>query len=78
MLTYGLRGEGCTWVWEEHILLPKVASPRRFWLQGPLCACSVHEHAHVGRNHANGMYEYSEGWCIRASRRVELPRKGVV
>ena len=23
-------GEGCTWVWEEHILLPKAASPR--WL----------------------------------------------
>ena len=61
MLTYGLRGEGCTWVWEEHILLPKAASPRRLWLQSPLCACSVHAHAHVGRNRAKGMYEYSEG-----------------
>ena len=57
----GPGGEGCTWVWEEHILLPKAASPRRLWLQGPLCACSVHAHAHVGRNRAKGMYEYSEG-----------------
>ena len=26
----------------------------------------VHAHANIGRNHAKGMYEYSEGWCIRA------------
>ena len=34
---------------------------RRLWLNGPLCASSVHAHAHVGRNRAKGMYEYSEG-----------------